>query len=163
MWSSCLCNPYPAPPYKLLLPKSPMTSVLPNPVETLIAFSFHHSLLLVDVSSCFPDSLGSAASFSQEQFPERDAAVSHYQPTPKPAGGRRDSGLKKVAGRCPPHASNPAGPKPNSFGPDHSTCKMFPDCHCLLKFSHLLTRLMSASLLLGLLGLRQFILHTVTS
>lgn len=61
----------------------------------------------------FHDSLGTEAPFGQGKFPERDSAMSHYQPAPKPARGTRASFLTERPGQCPPQASNSAGPNPN--------------------------------------------------
>ena len=134
MWSLCPYNPY-WPLLILFLMKSLVTSVLPNLAENLTP------ILLVTISSKCPWLLGQWS--SSEPREERDAALGHYQPTSSSAGGMRTSVPKKEPGKCPPHASNIAGPKPSSLGPNQSTLKMCPDCHCPVWSSpHLLTRLM---------------------
>lgn len=116
------------------LMKSLVTSMLPNPAETLTP------ILLETISSKFPWLLGQWSSFEPRE--EKDAVVDHYQPTPRSAEGMRASILRKGAGHYPPHASNKTGPKPSSFGPDDSTLKICLNCYCPGLSSHCpLTRL----------------------
>ena len=90
-----------------------------------IAFSAHHSLLLVTIFPKFPWLPAQCSSFGSREIPWRDAAVIHYPPIPRPPGGMRASVLTGGAGQCPPHASNSEGLRPKSFGADHSTSKFF--------------------------------------